>query len=91
MADDEALKRAVLAAKRAFARDQYENKLNIPAIPDIHEQARSARWVIWYGWKDITPEPMFPRFLARAYTFINIDVKEKFVWVVNIVHNIYFF
>ena len=69
MADDEALKRAVLAAKRAFARDQYENKMKTTAIPSMDEQPRSARWIIWYGWKDILPEPIFPKFLARAYTF----------------------
>ena len=46
MADDEALKRAVLAAKRAFARDQYENKLKIPVRPNIDDQPRSARWMI---------------------------------------------
>ena len=62
MADDEALKRAVLAAKRAFARDQYDNKLTIPALPNIEDQPRSARWMIWYGWKDVVQEPIFPNF-----------------------------
>ena len=62
MADDEALKRAVLASKRAFARDQYENKIKTPEIPSMEDQPRSARWMIWYGWKDITPDPIFPDF-----------------------------
>ena len=77
MADDEALKRAVLAAKRAFARDQYENKFTKPVIPNIDDQPRSARWLIWYGWKDITPEPYFPRFIARAYTFQCANINPK--------------
>jgi hypothetical protein len=47
MADDEALKRAVLAAKRAFARDQYENKLKVPAQPDINDQPLVHDG--WYG------------------------------------------
>ena len=75
---DAARQRAAIAAKRAYARQQYEQR-QPAAIPNKEDQPRSRRFLIWYGWKDIVQEPIFPIFIGRAYTFQceNINPNNK--------------
>ena len=73
---DEARQRAAIAAKRAYARQQYEQR-QPAAIPNKEDQPRSGRFMVWYGWKDIEDEPMFPIFIARAYTFQCENINPK--------------
>ena len=73
---DEARQRAAELAKRAYAREQYE-KRQPAAIPNVREQGRSGRWMIWYGWKDMVQDAYYPKFIARAYTFQCANINPK--------------
>ena len=74
---DEARQRAAELAKRAYAREQYE-KRQPPNLPPYQDQPRSARYMIWYGWKDmVRGEPLYPKFIARAYTFQCANINPK--------------
>ena len=74
---DEARRKAAQAAKIAFAREKYETRQPPDALPDKDEQARSGRFMVWYGWKDIIAEPFSPIFIARAYTFQCANINPK--------------
>ena len=45
---DAARERAAELAKRAYARQQYEQR-QPAAIPNKEDQPRSARFLVWYG------------------------------------------
>jgi hypothetical protein len=33
--------------------------------------------MIWYGWKDMVQEPLYPKFIARAYSFQCANINPK--------------
>ena len=73
---DEARQRAAELAKRAYAREKYEQR-QPAAIPNVRDQPRSGRWMIWYGWKDMVQDAYYPKFIARAYTFQCANINPK--------------